>query len=520
MMNDLDYNFYRVLFEDLDPARLMKRFLELLLKIQNVERGSIWIREKDHFVCVESLGGPSHIEIIKGASIHADEKSIVGWVMENGRMTIAEGGKDPRHFKAFEKHMQLKSALILAFPLILRDGQVYGVVQIVDTSAGGSRLNLDDHYLRILKSIVDMGAIAINNALQHTDQIARNRKLEQTLREIRNRIQIIGQSASFLEAMKKVRDYARTDFPVLITGESGTGKDLVAMALHNLSSRKDKPFVVQNCSAIPETLLESELFGYKKGAFTGASDDKTGLLMAATGGTVFLDEIGDMSRLLQSRLLRVIQNKEIKPLGESNTHKIDIRIISATNKNLNEAVKEKTFREDLYYRLNVLPLHLPPLRERKNDIPLLLKYFIKRESLELGHFQKRISDEALSCLVDYRWPGNIRELENFVKYILSTVDGDMVGVTDLPDNYKHPAHRQLPGGESLPFADGAPSGQPADPAGRPDFPFTGLTWEALDKAYVRHLLEKNNWVVTRAARDAGMNRSTFDSRMKKLGIRK
>jgi transcriptional regulator with GAF, ATPase, and Fis domain len=469
---------------------------------------------------VESLGGPANIDIIKGATIRADEKSIVGWVMEHGKMTVAEAGKDPRHHKGFEKDMRLKSALILAFPLILRSGDVYGVVQIVDTSAGGSRLNLDKQYLRLLKSIVDMGAIALNNALQHTVQIERNIELEHTLDEIRSKVQIIGQSPSFLQTMKRVRDYARTDFPVLITGESGTGKDLVAMAVHNLSARKTRPYVVQNCSAIPETLLESELFGYRKGAFTGATENKTGLLMGADGGTVFLDEIGDMSLPLQARILRVIQNNEIKPLGESNTRKIDVRIISATNKDLIEAVKTKAFREDLYYRLNVLPLHIPPLRERKNDIPLLLNYFIKRESLELGIPQKRISGKALRHLESYPWEGNIRELENFVKYILSTVDDRVVDADEIPDHFKQMTTEQAPSadGPSVAQEHGVSEGESL-PKKAP-IPFAGYTWHALDKAYVTYLLAKNNWVVTRAASDAGINRSTFDSRMKKLGIKK
>ncbi len=519
-MNEIDASFYHVLFEDLDPAKMRKRFLELLLNTQNVERGSIWIRQKDRYICIESLGGPSKIDIIKGASISAKEKSIVGWVMEHGEMTVSEAATDPRHFASFEKDMQLKSALILAFPLILKNGQVYGVVQIVDTSSGGSRLNLDKRYLRLLKSIVDMGAIALSNALQHTAQIEKNTELEQTLGQIRNKVQIIGQSPSFLNAMKRVRDYARTDFSVFITGESGTGKDLVATALHNLSSRKDKPFVVQNCSAIPETLLESELFGYKRGAFTGATENKTGLLMAANGGTVFLDEIGDMSLPLQARILRVIQNNEIKLLGESKIRKINVRIISATNKDLVKAVKEKTFREDLYYRLNVLPLHLPPLRKRKNDIPLLLNYFIKRESVELGIPQKRISSEALIYLVRYQWEGNIRELENFVKYILSTVEAVIVNVSDIPDHFKQQESNRESPIESLPdLKETMLSGNENLP-GKAAIPFADYTWEKLEKEYVRSLLFKNNWVVTRAARDAGINRSTFDSRMKKLGIRK
>jgi transcriptional regulator with GAF, ATPase, and Fis domain len=519
-METFDFNFYRTLFEDLDPEKLRKRFLKLLLDIQNVERGSIWVRKQDHYVCIESYGGPAKIDVIKGACISVKEKSIVGWVMENGKMTVAEAGKDPRHCKKFEKKMRLKSALILAIPLILKNGQVYGVVQIVDTSTDGNRLNLDKQYLKLLKSIVDMGAVALSNALQHTEQIEKNLELAQTLDEIRSRVQIIGQSVSFLKAMKKVRDYACTDFPVLITGESGTGKDLVAMALHNLSARKEKPFVVQNCSAIPETLLESELFGYKKGAFTGATKSKRGLLMAADGGTVFLDEIGDMSMPLQARILRVIQNNEIKPLGESNTRKINVRIISATNKDLVEAVKSKTFRDDLFYRLNVLPLHLPPLRERKTDIPLLLKYFIKRESLELGILQKKISADALSYLVDYPWEGNIRELENFVRFILSTVEDVVINVDDIPDHLKQRTVAPEQAQEAFEGDDEnlAPDRQ-ASPAMSP-VSFSDYTWEALEREYVQHLLDKNNWIVTRAAKDAGINRSTFDSRMKKLGIRK
>jgi transcriptional regulator with GAF, ATPase, and Fis domain len=519
-MAEFDHSFYKILFEDLDPENLRKRFLNLLLKLQNVERGSIWIQQDDYYVCVESLGGPSEIDIIRGATISVQTQSVVGWVMKHGEMTVAEGEKDPRHYQEFEKDMQLKSALILAFPLILKNGYVYGVVQIVDTSAGGSRLNLDGQYLQVLKRIVDMGAIALSNALQHRDQVNKTRDLEQTLADIRNKINIIGQSTSFLKTMKQVRDYARTGFPVFITGESGTGKDLVAMALHNLSSRKDKPFVVQNCSAIPETLLESELFGYKKGAFTGAAENKDGLLMSADRGTVFLDEIGDMSFPLQARILRVIQNNEIKPLGASKTQKIDVRIISATNKDLAEAVKEKAFREDLYYRLNVLPLHLPPLRERKNDIPLLLNYFIRRESLELGMPQKRISSEALTYLQNYRWEGNIRELENFVKYILSTVENDLVDVDDIPDYFKKTAPDKSVSNQGVPAGGDSMSSRFDISNTNSAVQFSNYTWEDLDKAYVRHLLQKNNWVVTRAAKDAGVKRSTFDSRMKKLGIRK
>jgi transcriptional regulator with GAF, ATPase, and Fis domain len=517
-MGEIDFDFYKVLFEDLDPENFQKRFLKLLLKIQNVERGSIWIKRKNRYLCVESLGSESDTDIIKGASISADQPSIVGWVMEHAEMTIAEAGKDDRHYKEFEEGMKLKSALILCFPLILRNGEVYGVVQIIDTGTGGDRLDLDEKYLKLLKGIVDIGSIALSNALYYTEQLERNLELEQALEEIRGKVQIIGQSRSFLKVMKMAREYARTDFPVLITGESGTGKDLIAIALHNLGSRKDKPFVVQNCSAIPDTLLESELFGYKKGAFTGATGDKVGLLKAADGGTVFLDEIGDMSSHLQSRILRVIQNNEIRPLGDTRTRRINVRIISATNKNLREAVAKKEFREDLFYRINVLPLHLPPLRERKKDIPLLLNYFLKRESLKLGIARKAISREAMQHLADYQWEGNIRELENFVKYMLSTVDNVIVDEKNIPDHFKQQdiLEREDPRTFSL-----AHESKPLDkslPGRTSESPFASYSWAELEKAYVIDLLEKNKWNVTRAANDARINRSTFDSRMKRLGI--
>ena len=517
-MTEMDLDFYKVLLEDLDPENLKKRFLGLLLRIQNVERGSIWVRHNRKYVCIESLGGASDTDIITGASIPADQPSVVGWVMENAEMTVAEPGKDPRHYKAFEEPMKLKSTRILCFPLILRNGEVYGAVQLIDTSPGGRRLALDKKFLRLLGSIVDIGAVALSNALEHSEQLERNLELEKTLEDIRGEVQIIGQSGPFLNVMKKVREYARTDFPVLITGESGTGKDLIAMAVHSLSSRREKQFVVQNCSAIPDTLLKSELFGYRKGAFTGATEHKMGLLKAADGGTVFLDEIGDMSLHLQSRILRVIQNNEIKPLGATKTRKVDVRVVSATNKDLTQAIAKKEFREDLYYRLNVLPLHLPPLRDRKKDVPLLINYFLKRESLSLGVPQKSISREALQLLHDYPWEGNIRELENFVKYVLSTVDHAVVGVDDMPEHFKKPdVSTQQPVSGSHVHEEPLRSETGLRPQASVP-PFANYSWQELEKAYVTYLLERNKWNVTRAASEAGINRSTFDSRMKKLGI--
>jgi DNA-binding NtrC family response regulator len=245
-----------------------------------------------------------------------------------------------------------------------------------------------------------------------------------------------------------------------------------------------------------------------------------GLLKAADGGTVFLDEIGDMSSNLQSRLLRVIQNSEVKPVGETRTIKIDVRVISATNKDLGKAIAKDEFRQDLFHRINVLPLPLPSLRERKNDIALLLNYFLKRESRRLGVIRKRFSTEALEALENYSWPGNIRELENFVKYVLSTVDGVVIGVGDIPDHVK----ASLPAAVG-PVESGSAAQEPGGAGsplkqGRGMLSFVGYTWNELEKEYALYLLERNKWNVTRAANEAQVNRSTFDSRLKKLGIRK
>jgi transcriptional regulator with GAF, ATPase, and Fis domain len=301
---------------------------------------------------------------------------------------------------------------------------------------------------------------------------------------------------------------------VLITGESGSGKELLAEEIHRLSGRNGGPFLAQNCSCIPDTLLESELFGYEKGAFTGAVKSKPGLFESANGGTVFLDEIGDMPLQLQAKILRVLQDGEIKPIGNVRAKKVDVRIISATNRDLQSEISRENFREDLFYRLNVLPLQVPPLRERPEDIPLLLDHFLSREALRLGAVRKRFSEEALTFLIDYEWPGNVRELENFVKHIIVITPGEMIVREDLAHHFLGTTPSRFE--QKLARSEEA-SGEKG--VGDSSF-FDGCSWEELERRYVLYLLEKNRWHVTRAAKEAGVNRSTFDSRMKKLNIRK
>ena len=500
-------NFPKVLFEELETDKLQRRFLEALVEFQNVERGSLWIKREDGYQCIEAIGGGQSEQLV-GYVVPRNKPSIVGWVIENGRMTIAEPGKDKRHFKDAETSLDVKSTLIVCYPLVLKNGEVYGAVEIIDTAHGGSRLNLSKEYLELLEEFVAIGSIALGNALAFADQKNEAQKLRKILGGLKGETPLVGKSPAFTAALDAAKNYSRTDFPVLITGESGTGKELFARQIHTQSSRKDKPFLVQNVSAIPDALLESELFGYKKGAFTGADKDKIGLFEAANGGTVFLDEIGDMPLSLQARILRVLQENEIKPLGGAETRTVDVRVISATNRDLTRAIAEGTFREDLFYRLNVLPLKLPPLRERPEDVPELLDYFLARDAARLCIPAKTLSREALAALRRRTFQGNVREMENLVRYLLATVPGPVIEPDDIP-----PAHEI---GQARAVAQTPAADAPTQAA--PDL--TTYTWEALETAYALALLEKHKWNVTKAARAAGVNRSTFDSRLRKLGISK
>ncbi len=504
-MQPIDY----ALFKELDPQALQKKFLNSLLEIQNVRRGSIWIRQKKSYVCVEAAGDES--ENIRGVVLDSRQPSIVGWVMENRQMTVAETRSDRRHFKEVENSFAVKSSQILCFPLFLRDNKVYGAVQIIDTSPGRTRLNLDRDYLAHLQNLVDICSIALSNAILFSTEKSKARHLKTALSRIRQDPFIIGQSREFKQSMDLVKSYAGTEFHVLVTGESGTGKELVAEQIHKLSPRKKMPFLVQNCSAIPETLLESELFGYKKGAFTGAAQDKAGLFEAADKGTVFLDEIGDMPMNVQAGLLRVLQKNEIKPLGETRVRYIDVRIVAATNKDIKQMVAENRFRQDLFYRLSVLPVELPPLRSRREDIPLLVRHFLSKEALTAGTSEKKMAPGAMQHLVAYAWPGNVRELENLIRFLLVTTPDDTIEAVHLPDNIRKPA-ATADDGNGLSGPDARSSGLPADLA--------AMTWSGLEKTYVNALLEKHNWNVTWAAKSSGLNRSTFASRMRKLDIQR
>jgi two-component system response regulator PilR (NtrC family) len=330
------------------------------------------------------------------------------------------------------------------------------------------------------------------------------KKLREELSLLREKFQssfrlenIIGKSEKMQELFKFIPRVAQSTSTVLITGESGTGKELVASALHNLSPRKNKSFVTINCATFPEGLLESEMFGHMKGSFTGAVYSKAGLFEVADGGSFFLDEIAEMPLSLQSKLLRVLENGTFRRVGGTSDIKVDVRVISATNKNVLEAVEAGTFREDLYYRLNVVPVNIPPLRERRDDIPLLLDHFLSRYSKN----SKRVSPEALQVLMNYPWKGNVRELENIVERVVLLCDRDVITPEDLPveivqskDVFK----------------------------GLPEFGEGGFdleqTMEKIEKEYLLKALEKANGIKTEAARLLNLSFRSLRHRLTKYGM--
>ncbi len=283
---------------------------------------------------------------------------------------------------------------------------------------------------------IDKLLISINRALEMRKLIIEKEKLKEKVIHEQALDMIVGISESIMRIKDLVRRVASTDATVLITGESGTGKELVANAIYSLSPRRNKPFIKVNCGAIPETLLEAELFGHEKGAFTGAINRRKGRFELADGGTIFLDEIGEISPKLQVALLRIIQDKEFQRVGGEETIKVDVRIITATNKNLEEEIKKGNFREDLFYRLNIIHIYIPPLRERKEDIPILVDLFLKKYSKIHEKNITGVSDRLLELILRYNWPGNVRELQNFVESSVIISSSEVLDIENIPEQYK------------------------------------------------------------------------------------
>jgi DNA-binding NtrC family response regulator len=357
------------------------------------------------------------------------------------------------------------------------------------------------HYITKPFELDDVSSL-VAAAVEHKRLKEENRYLKKQLKTKYKFENIVGTSEPMMAVFSLIEKVADTDSTVLILGESGTGKELVARAIHYNSKRGSKPLITVNCGAIPETLLESELFGYVKGAFTDAYTTREGKFDAANGGSIFLDEIGDMSLKLQVKILRVLQDKRFEPIGSTKSHEVDVRIIAATNQDLELLVKNGRFREDLYYRLNVIPIRIPPLRERKSDIPLLIHHFLERIRTEEGRQVDGISDEAMKALIEYNWPGNVRELENLIERMSIMKMGGKIELSDLPDQIVKKCAAPLNvsahmDGEVISLKDAV---------------------SEYEAGLIRQALEKSGGNKNKAAKLLCINRTTLIEKIKRLGI--
>lgn len=341
---------------------------------------------------------------------------------------------------------------------------------------------------------------SLKRASEHIALLRENSALHRKLDETTSIQGIIGEHPKIKEVFRVVNKIAPTSSTVLVYGESGTGKELVARAIHDRSPRSSKPFFAINCAAIPDALIESELFGHEKGSFTGASSRELGLFEAASEGTVFLDEIGEMNVSLQAKLLRAIQEKEIRRVGGKVNIPVDVRIIAATNRELESEIKKGQFREDLFYRLNVIRITLPPLRERGSDIVTLAEFFVKKYAVATGMPVSGISKSALKLLLNYSWPGNVRQLESIIERGVLMAEGSSITPEDLPIE----VHEPHSGGGTLPF----------------DFPADGISFEELEKELIIKAMERADWIITKAAPLLRMSYKTLQYRLDKFGIEK
>ena len=341
--------------------------------------------------------------------------------------------------------------------------------------------------------------VAVRRALEFVELRDENRQLRAMVQEHGDFENIIGSSSTLRAVLTDLKRAAVTDATVLLLGETGTGKELAARAIHHNSKRKDNPFVVVNSAAIPDTLIESELFGHRRGAFTGATEDRKGKFEFAAGGTLFLDEVAELPTQLQPRLLRVLQEGEIDKVGAPGPIRVDVRVVAATHRDLEARVREGSFREDLWYRLNVIPLRMPPLRERREDLPLLVEHFLLKHSRRHGRPIPRLSPAVMDRFERYDWPGNVRELENLLERLVVLTNAETITEADLPDRLR----------QDLPRFGGA----------RVDLPTEGIVLEQVEQGLIEEALRRTQGNQTAAARFLGISRSTLIYRMQKFGLK-
>jgi formate hydrogenlyase transcriptional activator len=451
----------------------------------------------------------------------APDESHVGWVFQHRRPLLRRDLSTEREYPAEGLALADGVRSFVIVPLVAR-GVAVGTLAVASVTTG----QYSESDAAFLQEVANQVALAVENMKAYEEIAALKGRLErenvylqEEIDREHNFVEMVGSSPALLDVLRRVESVAPTDLSVLVYGETGTGKELIARAIHDRSARRDRPLVKVNCSAIPTGLVESELFGHVKGAFTGALERRIGRFELANHGTLFLDEVGELPPEVQVKLLRVLQEQEFEPVGSSRTLRVDVRVIAATNRDLGEAVEAGRFRSDLFYRLNVFPLQVPPLRGRRSDIPQLVMFFLSRFSKRFGRTIDRVSEETMARLVGYAWPGNIRELQNVIERAVVLCEGPVLEL----DRDLLPA---APRPRSVEDADGAvraglPGTEGPDPAATTAASFPTL--EEMERSHILTALRQTGGVIEGpkgAARILSLHPNTLRSRMEKLGIRR
>jgi formate hydrogenlyase transcriptional activator len=440
--------------------------------------------------------GPLRTDYSPVGNVHDPKDSHVSWVFAQQRPLLRRDLESEKQFSSEERALKNGFRSLCALPLVVR-GRGIGAITVASLKERQYEQSDADFLMEIANQI----AIAVDNMRAHEESEALKSRfeaeavyLQEEIKTEHNFEEIIGQSRKLRELLRKVEQVAPTETTVLIHGETGTGKELLARAVHDRSRRKHRPLVKVNCGSIPTGLVESELFGHERGAFTGATQRRIGRFELANGGTIFLDEVTELPLDTQVKLLRVLQEGEFERVGSSQTIKVDVRVIAASNRDLNKIVKDGAFRDDLFYRLNVFPLESPPLRERKDDIPLLVSFFLSKFDKKLGKQVRGVSQKSMEALKNYSWPGNVRELQNVIERAVVVARGSVVAIE-----------------ESMLRTEDAPEVSTID------------TLESVERNHIIRALNETGWVIhgkKGAAEILGINPSTLRSRMEKLGIKR
>jgi Nif-specific regulatory protein len=498
------YDVSRSLHSLTDLNELLAWVVEKCKELLDAEGCSVILLDETGRELYFPFVSPEHSEVsdrLRQLRMPAD-KGIAGAVVQSGESLLVEDvGRDARFYSAADEQTGAATRSIVCAPLRTKHG-IIGVIECINKRRGG----FSQAELTFLEALSGSIAVAIENArLYQTLRLSEQRLRDEVAllereRPARTRFSdVIGSSLAMDKVFRLVESAVSSPITVLLQGETGSGKEVIARAIHFEGPRKDKPFVAVNCAAFTETLLESELFGYRKGAFTGANTDKRGLFEAADGGTIFLDEVGDMPPTLQVKLLRVLERGEFMPVGDTQVRKVDTRVVSATNKDLLAEVRGGHFREDLYYRLSAFPIFVPPLRERREDIALLVAHLLKRLAVKWGRSEVTVRPEALDCLARYAWPGNVRELEHELERAVTLAgEANSLGAEHFSERVLTAATR--PGSVR-------PTGS------------LRQARHAFEKDYVAQALRAHDGNVSQAARTLGISRVMLQKKMKSFGLR-